>query len=254
MSRGLDQIGPFLSRLRQHRVVGIGVVISAVFILVAFYFWSKSATPPPPERHDMVINVVPPPPPPPPPPRKPPPPPPQQKMIAQPKLTKQDIKEEKPIDKPREAPPKESKADEPPPGPLALNAKAEGPGDLFNLGGKPGGNGLLDGGGGGGSRWGWYAAIVQQQCQEALGENPRTRSAVLQVEVRLWADSEGRITRVVLVSSTGDANLDHAISSEAIGGLVLRQPPPKDMPMPMVLRFTERRSSRIETKSSICAA
>ncbi len=88
----------------------------------------------------------------------------------------------------------------------------------------------------------------------ALGQNPKTRSAVLQVEVRLWADSVGRITRVVLASSTGDPDLDRIIRAEVIGGIVLREPPPKDMPMPMVLRFTERRSTRNETKSSISVA
>jgi len=45
----------------------------------------------------------------------------------------------------------------------------------------------------------------------------------------------------VQVSSTGDAELDAVIRNEVFGGRVLREPPPKDMPMPMVARVTARR-------------
>ncbi len=60
-------------------------------------------------------------------------------MIEQPKMAEPEFKEEKPVDKPKDEPVKDAKNDEPP-GPLSLDAKATGPGDLFNLGGKPGGN------------------------------------------------------------------------------------------------------------------
>jgi hypothetical protein len=118
------------------------------------------------------------------------------------------------------------------------------------LGGNPNGRGLLgnDSGPGGGP-FGWYAAIVQQQIEAALRANPRTRSAVLEVQVRLWADATGRITRVELAPSTGDAEIDAALRNEVLGGLVLREPPPKNMPMPVVARITERRSSANETAS-----
>ncbi len=53
----------------------------------------------------------------------------------------------------------------------------------------------------------------------------------------------GRVSRVQLVSSTGDAELDAIIRNDVLGGLTLREPPPKDMPMPMVTRVTARRSS-----------
>jgi membrane protein involved in colicin uptake len=125
---------------------------------------------------------------------------------------------------------------------LSLDAKAVGPGDLFNLGGKPGGN-PYGGGGGGGSRWGWYASIVQTQIESALRANNKTRNATMQVEIRLWADGTGRVSRIQLVSSTGDAELDATIRDNVLGGLMLREPPPKDMPMPMVTRVTARRPS-----------
>jgi protein TonB len=186
-------------------------------------------------RELTIVNITPPPPPPPP--KKMP----EQTMIEQPKMAEPEFKEDKPIEKPKDEPVKDAKNDEPP-GPLSLDAKATGPGDLFNLGGKPGGN-PYGGGGGGGSRWGWYASIVQSQIETALRSNARTRNAVIQIRVRLWADGSGRVSKVELSSSTGDAELDAVIRNEVLGSIVLREPPPKDMPMPVVARLTGRRPS-----------
>jgi outer membrane biosynthesis protein TonB len=175
----------------------------------------------------------------------PPPPPPPPKMIEQPKMVEQtpvrinEPKPDKPMDKPMDKP----KADAPPPGPLALDAKGEGPGDAFNLGGKEGGMGILGGGGGGGSRWGWYAAVVQTQIEDAMRKNNKTKNASARTVLRVWCDASGHIERVQLVSSTSDAEVDRAIEHEVLGGMTLRQPPPKDMPMPIVVRMSARRPS-----------
>jgi TonB family protein len=111
--------------------------------------------------------------------------------------------------------------------------------------GGGGGRGSLggNGGGGGGSRWGWYASIVQSQIEAALRANPKTRHAVMQFQVRLWSDASGRVSRVQLVSSTGNSELDAAVRDEVLSGLTLREPPPKDMPMPIVTRVTARKLS-----------
>lgn len=219
---------------------------AAAVLLIAggvFLVMSTNAAPPTkPAQEFEFVQVIPPPPPPPPPPEEQPQEPepePEEEMIEQPEVTETDVKEEAEAEEPEEAPPAE--ADEPPPGPLGLDAEAEGPGDSFNLAGRPGGRGILSGGGGGGSRWGWYASIVQQQIEAALRANPKTRSVVMQIQVRLWADSSGRVTRVQLVSSTGNPEVDAAIRGEALAGIRLREPPPSDMPMPLVARVTARR-------------
>jgi TonB family protein len=118
-------------------------------------------------------------------------------------------------------------------GPLGLDAKGEGAGDAFNLAGNQGGNGLLSGGG---SRWGWYAGIVQQQVENALRSNRKTRGAVFDVEVAVWIDSAGRVTRVKLRRSTGSREMDSVIENDVFNGMALREPPPADMPMPVVMR------------------
>jgi hypothetical protein len=53
----------------------------------------------------------------------------------------------------------------------------------------------------------------------------------------------GRITRVQLVSSTGDTSLDATIRDDVLGRLTLREPPPKDMPMPIITRVTAQSPS-----------
>lgn len=215
---------------------GAALALIAVLIGGVVYFFSGHDDLPPPHqlREFTVVNIVPPPPPPPPPPM------PEQKMVEQPKMAEPEFKEDKPVEKPRDEPIKDAKNSEPP-GPLSLDAKAVGPGDLFNLGSKPGGSPY--GGGGGGSRWGWYASIVQAQIEAALRGNSKTRNATMRVEIRLWADATGRVSRIQLVSSTGDAELDAAIRDNVLGGLMLREPPPRDMPMPMITRVTAHRPS-----------
>jgi len=181
----------------------------------------------------------------PPPPTPPPTPPPEVK----PQPTAQEMVEQKQMMEPETKPEKEQKRDEPPKahdkapaGPLGLNTKGEGAGDAFGLVGKPGGNGLFgDGGGGGGSRWGWYAGEVQARVQDALQKNQKTRSATLRVEVRIWPDTTGRVTRAELVGSTGDPALDAAVKGEVLTGLQLQEPPPAGMPLPIVMRLTARR-------------
>lgn len=116
-------------------------------------------------------------------------------------------------------------------GPPGVAGLQEGAGGKF-LGGGGGG------GGGGGSRWGWYASVVQSQISDALAKNEKTRHAVMRLQVRLWADNVGRITRVQLGSSTGNPELDSVLRDQVLGNLRLREPPPKDMPMPIITRIT----------------
>jgi periplasmic protein TonB len=216
--------------------IAAGLAAVAVIVLAVIVFRNSDNEPIRKVPQVTMVTLQPPPPPPPPP---PPQQQPQPKMIEQPTIKEPEVKQEKPVEKLKEAPPKPVEA--PPTGPLGLDAKAEGPGDAFNLAGNPGGNGLL--GGGGGSRWGWYASMVQTQIEEALRDNKKTRNSSAALEVRLWSDAEGRVTRVQLVNSTGNPSVDDAIKNEVLAGLKLRQPPPSDMPMPIVARITERRPS-----------
>ena len=152
-------------------------------------------------------------------------------------------KETAPVEEPKPAekiaPPKAPDA----PAPLGTGLKGDGPG-LSGLGNGPGlGGGTLGGGNGnkGGSRFGWYAGQVQAKIGEALRQNPKTRGSSLRIEVRIWPDTTGRITRAQLVGSTGDAALDSAIQNGVLNGLQLSEPPPAGMRLPINLRLTAQR-------------
>jgi TonB family protein len=84
---------------------------------------------------------------------------------------------------------------------------------------------------------------VQTQIEAALRANEKTRHAVMRVRVRLWPDATGRINRVQLVSSTGNSELDAVIRDQVLSGMTLREPPPKEMPMPIVMQVTARSPS-----------
>ena len=77
---------------------------------------------------------------------------------------------------------------------------------------------------------------------EAAGHD-RIKKSALSVKTRVWVDSTGRIIRAKLAESTGDAAADSALVDEVLMGLQLTEPPPADMPSPIVLRLTARRSS-----------
>jgi periplasmic protein TonB len=107
---------------------------------------------------------------------------------------------------------------------------------------EPGGVRLSNSGGN--ARFGSYAAQVQSGIKEALLRNSKTRTASISgVRIRIWVDSTGRVTRAQLVDSTGNPSLDSAITDNALTGLQLKEPPPSDMPMPIVLRVSTHRPS-----------
>ena len=139
----------------------------------------------------------------------------------------------------------EQKPDEPQPvapADLGTGIQGNGPPDGFGLSGS--GAGRLGGGGkahGSGSRWGWYAAQVQRAIGEAVRRNAGTRNADFHVDVRIWPDITGRIARAQLASSSGDRAIDAALKNEVLVGLRLQEPPPRDLPLPIVLRVTARR-------------
>ena len=103
------------------------------------------------------------------------------------------------------------------------------------------GGGFGGGGGGHGSKFGYYAGQVKSRILDALRENKKTRSAVMEVQVRVWLDETGHVTKVSLSKSTGDPSLDAALKSEVLNEISMSEPPPQGMPMPIVMHFSAKR-------------
>ena len=136
--------------------------------------------------------------------------------------------EDKPDDRPKDSAP-------------AVTTNVTGTGsDAFGLGGPGKGGGGGGDSGGHHSRFGWYAGEVQRTIQEALGRSAVTSRAEFERKVGIWADITGRVTRVRVVGSKDDPAINQAID-DALTGLLLPEPPPKEMPMPIVLRLVARR-------------
>lgn len=208
------------------------VLLVITLIVGAIWFVSRGSKPHAKAKAEESITITLPPPPPPvtpppPPPQTEPPPPEEEEMLAQ-----EPVPEDEPA--PDEAAP-------------------EPPSDLDLGPGAAGGTGPSIGGGGGGkggigpnrrgsaSKYGWYAAKVQSAIRQALSGNPSTRSATMSLQVKIWADADGRITRAQLVGSSGNSAVDQSIKSQVLTGLQLPQAPPADMPMPINLRITARK-------------
>jgi hypothetical protein len=226
------------SFLQRYRVLVVCGILTALAIVVWFakgsFDLSRAR-----QNQNMVMVDLPPPPssmvPLPPPPSQLPPPPMEneQRMITQDPVAAVD-----------------SKPDDTPSGPAPAVATAlEGNGpDGFGL--RVGktifnpGNGKTESNNNS-SRWGWYANQVQGAISQAMQSNNHTRTADFRVDARIWSDRNGRITRARLAGSTGDVKLDQAITNEVLAGLILQEPPPDGMPMPIILRLTARHSNAV---------
>lgn len=224
---------PVSKKRRRKEVNPLPWVLLAITLVVgAIWFVSRGSKPhAKPKAEESITITLPPPPPPvtPPPPPPPPvtPPPEEPEMIAQEEVDENEEKSEE--------------------------AAPEPPSDLDLGPGSAGGTGPALGGGGGGkgtlgsnkrgsaSKYGWYAAKVQSAIRQALSGNPSTRTATLSLQVKIWADADGRITRAQLVGTSGNSSVDQSIKSQVLTGLQLPQAPPADMPMPIHLRITARK-------------
>ena len=124
---------------------------------------------------------------------------------------------------------------------VSTGIKGNGGGDFGLTGGNDTGS-IGGSGNNGGGKWDYFASQVQSRITSALSQNEHTRYSSMRIQVRIWPDSTGRITRAQLVDSTGDPAVDNAIKNEVLTGLQLPQAPPADMPMPIVLRLTAQKS------------
>lgn len=210
----------------------IGVMLALVVLggVGSFLMSGGKATKTAPREERIVEVFIPPPPPPPPlppPPKVEPPPPKEEEMVQQEVV-------------PDDEPPPDAPAPEAPPAGIDSNTGGKGP----PIAGGGGGGNRIGGSGrkGGGSKWGYYAAKVQTTIKEALAGNASTQKATFSMQVRVWADSTGRITKAVLVGSSGNPAVDQAIRNQVLIGLQLPEAPPAGMPMPITLRMSARKS------------
>lgn len=208
------------------------IVAGVLLLATAGWLVFGNSKPAKKKSETRIVAIAPPPPPTPPPPTPPPTPPPEEPPP-----------EEKPPEFQEETQPEEQPPEpEPAEAPLGTNVEGDGD-DGFGLA-KGGGSGFGSGlgkGTGNRSKYGFYAGQVQRSVVEALRAHKSTRSATLALQVRIWVDNTGRVTRASLAGSSGSAATDAVLRDQILTGLQLAQPPPEGMPMPIVMRITAKR-------------
>ncbi|HEX4182630.1 MAG TPA: TonB family protein [Caulobacteraceae bacterium] len=97
--------------------------------------------------------------------------------------------------------------------------------DTIHVEGPP----VLKGGGGGHEL---YARYVQSGILVALRRDRLLRGQSYAVSLHVWVGASGRLDRAEVFNGAGDAALDRHIV-EAVQGLSIDQPPPRDLPQPV---------------------
>ncbi|KWF72260.1 MULTISPECIES: energy transducer TonB family protein [Burkholderia cepacia complex] len=210
------------------------VVIALVAAAIAALIWHfagdtagvKRASAP------QVTTVIPLPPPPPPPKQKPPP-----------EKVKEEVKT--PVDKPTVAP-KPSEAPKPSdnqPKQMTMNAPAQAGTDSFNIGAGDGSGMVGSGGGGrfGNASYAQYMVYVLQRAIEQDKGVQEAGGARFAGSLNLWMDPSGRITKVTIAQSTGDAKIDAAVVAavESLGRV--DEAPPPATAYPVLVRLQGRK-------------
>lgn len=160
-----------------------------------------------------------------PPPPKPPEP---EKVVETPKIQEPKLADKKP-DK---APPKPQA---PPASPLTAEAGTGA--NPYGLAVGNGSGNVIGGGGEGDAKLAYlsYGRMVSADVQTALRRDDRLRFAKFTMELHIWLDAAGKVVRVQLASSSGDADVDSVVT-RTLSELAMPEPPPKDMPQPIRLR------------------
>jgi periplasmic protein TonB len=200
----------------------VGILLTTTLGSAAVYYIQKFITSPPPQPKKVVqtVQLI-----------RPPPPPPIEKPPEPPKVEEEKIPEP-------EQPTPDTPADQPPAGDLlGLDAEGGAGGDAFGLIGKKGGRDLLASGG---DRFAWYAGALKDDLLSFLSEHQDIRQRAYSVNVRLWLDGRGAVTRVALSSSTGDHDLDRELQKLLGSMQKVAQAPPTDMPQPVQIRIVSR--------------
>lgn len=202
-------------------------IIAGILLATGIGFVAKSlsgkSSAPPPKQEVMVVHTIAQPTPPPPAPPPPPPP--------------MEVKKEEMIveEKVEEAP-----ADPTPQVETALKGGGN-TGMVLKSGNGSGNFAQRSAANADAMRRSAYAGQMKSRIQQALESNARTRKAGMTIEVRVWPDATGLITRAKLANSTGDRELDDIIQNQILTGLQISQPPPEGMPTPILMRITARR-------------
>ncbi len=166
---------------------GLIVIVAVAVVLLIKNFLADSGES---KKHRVQqISLIKPPEPPPPPPK-----PPEEKPPEPKEVIKQEVpKQEQPI-----------KADSQPPGPSGPSSANGDP----SLG--------IGGGSGGGSRYGYFVGLLQKGIIDQFNRNEKLHKKEYKLGVGVWIEQDGTFSKIELLDSTGDKELDALLKKELI--------------------------------------
>jgi periplasmic protein TonB len=172
----------------------------------------------------------------------PPPPPPEETPEPEPEPEPEEAVEPEP--EPEPTPVEEPTPDEPPSpaedisDAMQIDGEAQAGSDAFNI--AAGGGGGM-GGSGAGVGNATYGQYLSYAFQKALRENRSIRNLSYRVEVNLWLDGNGQVTRVQLLESSGDEDVDEKVIAALRDIQPLDQTPPASLTLPVRMSLQGRR-------------
>ncbi|QTF08707.1 energy transducer TonB [Brenneria izadpanahii] len=218
-------------RLAVKTVAAIAVLIAAGWLI---WLWAHDSAGVRREspREDMIIPL-------------PPPPPPEQQQ-PEPEPKPEEVAEPEPLPEPK---PAEQPEPEEAPKPMddmakamEMDAEAQAGTDSFNIGaGRSGG--MSGSGGSGGVGNATYGQYLSYMFQQILRQDDSTRLLSYRLQVNVWFNEAGSMTRVELVRSSGNKTVDDAIIAALRRAPAMTQKPPKSLTLPVRVSLQGRRPS-----------
>ncbi len=213
----------------------VAIVAAVVVAGLAWLIWLWANDMGGVRREAPKMQTIIPLPPPPPPPEEPPPPP-----------EPQDIEEEVPEPDPEPTPVEEPLPEDEAPKPaddlaeaMQIDGEAQAGADAFNIAAGSGG-GMAGAGAGrvGNATYGQYLAY---QFQRILRDAEETRHLSFRLQANVWLNDAGQITRVELVRSSGDADVDARVIAALRAVPSLSERPPASLSLPVRVSLQGRR-------------
>jgi len=123
---------------------------------------------------------------------------------------------------------------------VGLDADGTACADSFGFWAKKGDKALI-GSGGGKSQYAWYTNMVVREVEKTVNDlvqsNGGCPDSKFKAVVRIVLNEQGSIVEHMLLVSSGDKEVDHAIS-EALEAASISEPPPMGMPRKMKLKIS----------------
>jgi TonB family protein len=85
-----------------------------------------------------------------------------------------------------------------------------------------------------------YSRYMGSELQQRIQEDDRVNRLVFSADVSVWVDSNGRVTQVRILRSSGDAKTDDALVT-ALQGMPALDAPPASLQFPQKVAIRGRR-------------